>query len=65
MNDTRTVKLTAHLCEAAEKQFGANFGSIEELLETLLRELLRDDALKMDEQEHKVIEERLKALGYV
>ena len=65
MNDTRTIKLAADLCEAAEKQFSANFGSIEELLESLLRELLRDDALKMDEQEHKVIEERLKALGYV
>ncbi len=65
MDETRTIKLTAHLCDAAEKQFGTNFASIEELLEALLRELLRDDALKMDEQEHKVIEERLKALGYV
>jgi len=26
---------------------------------------LRDDALKMDEQEQKIIEERLRGLGYV
>lgn len=65
MNETRTIKLAGHLCDAAEKQFGAHFGSIEELLEAVLKELLREDALKMDEQEHKVIEERLKALGYV
>jgi len=30
-----------------------------------LRELLRNDALKMDEQEQKIIEERLRGLGYV
>ena len=65
MNNTRSIELAAHLCDAAEKRFAANFGSIEELLETLLKELLRDDAVKMDEREHKVIEARLKGLGYV
>ena len=65
MNETRTISLPASLCEAAEKRFQARFGSLEDMLQTLLNELLRDDALKMDEHEQQVIEERLKALGYV
>jgi hypothetical protein len=38
---------------------------LEELLTATLNELLRDDALRMDEQEQQIIEARLKALGYV
>ena len=65
MNDRRTVELPAELCETVEKKFRMRFGSLEDALETLLRELLRDEALKMDEREQQVIEQRLKALGYV
>jgi hypothetical protein len=65
MDKIRVVSLPVGLCEAAEKKFGARFGSVEDLLTTLLSELLCDDALKMDAQEQQIIEERLKALGYI
>ncbi len=64
-NHLREVHLPADLCDKAERIFGARFGSIEELLVFLLRELLRDDAAKMDEAERRVIEERLRDLGYI
>jgi hypothetical protein len=53
------------LCRAAEEKFSHRFGTLEELLTATLNELLRDDALRMDEQEQQIIEARLKALGYV
>lgn len=65
MNETRTIRLPATLCEDAERKFHARFRSIEDLLETVLAELVRDDATKMDLREQQIIEERLKALGYV
>lgn len=65
MDEKRAIHLPSDLCEAAEKRFSVRFGSVEELLEATLRELLSDEALKMDEREHRIIEERLRALGYV
>lgn len=64
MNELRKVELPAELCRALEEQF-VQLGSLEEILTVALRELVRDDAVKMDEREQLVIEERLKALGYV
>jgi hypothetical protein len=65
MNETRKVILPEQLCRVAEEKFSHRFGSLEEFLTTVLSELLRDDALRMDEQEQQIIEARLKALGYV
>jgi Arc/MetJ-type ribon-helix-helix transcriptional regulator len=65
MNEMRNVALPEELCRAAEERFSHRFGSLEEFLTAALNELLRDDALKMDEREQKMVEERLKALGYV
>ena len=65
MNSTRNILLSEELCQAAERKFGGRFGSIEELVATLLQELLRDDAAKMDERELGIIEQRLRGLGYV
>jgi hypothetical protein len=65
MNETRKIILPEDLCRAAEKKFSHRFGTLEELLAAALNELLRDDALRMDEQEQQIIEARLKALGYV
>jgi hypothetical protein len=65
MNETRKVILPEQLCRAAEEKFSHRFGSLEEFLTAALNELLRDDALRMDEQEQQIIEARLKALGYV
>ncbi|HJT71477.1 MAG TPA: hypothetical protein VJ731_14855 [Terriglobales bacterium] len=64
MNELRKIELPAELCRAAEERF-RQLGPLEEILTAALRELVRDDAVKMDEREQLVIEERLKALGYV
>ena len=61
----RTVTLREDLCDAVEQKFAHRFGGIEELLTAVLEELVRDDALQMDEKEQQIIEERLKGLGYI
>jgi len=63
--EMRVVELPARLCEAAERRFGARFNSVEEFLIFALSEFSRDDAAQMDEAEQRVIEQRLRDLGYV
>jgi hypothetical protein len=65
MNEIRKIALPEPLCRAAEEKFSQRFGTLEELLTATLNELLRDDALRMDQHEQQIIEARLKALGYV
>ena len=65
MPELRIVQLPADLCVAAEKKFGHLFGSLEELLTFILRDLALDDATKADQAEERMIEERLKELGYL
>lgn len=65
MGELRNVLLPEELCLAAEKKFAHRFGTVDELVAELLRELLRDDALAMDEKEQQVIEKRLRGLGYI
>jgi len=65
MDAVRTVVLREDLCSAAERRFAHRFGGFEELLTAALEELVRDDALQMDEKEQQIIEERLKGLGYI
>lgn len=63
--ETRKLALPEGLCRAVEKKFGHRFGGVEQLLTAALEELGRDDAVRMDEQEERIIEERLKGLGYI
>ncbi len=65
MSDTRTVNLPAELCASLEKKFGHRFGDLSETLTAVMAALLQGDAALMDEKEQKVIEERLKGLGYI
>lgn len=65
MNGARKVALPEQLCQLAEQKYAHRFGSIEELVTEMLTELVRDDAIKMDQNEAKIVEDRLKALGYV
>ncbi len=65
LSEMRDVSLPAELCTQAEKKFGGKFGSLEQLLEYVLRELVRDDAAQADENEQRMIEQRLKDLGYL
>jgi hypothetical protein len=64
-SEVREVRLPAELCNEAERRFAGRFGSLEELLVHVLQELLRDKAAQMDESERRVIEQRLKDLGYI
>jgi hypothetical protein len=65
MPEMRTVQLRADLCADAEKKFGHAFGSVEEMLDFLLRHLLHDEALTADEAEQRLVEDRLRELGYL
>jgi hypothetical protein len=66
MTDTlREVRLPDDLCRRAEEQFRERFGNVEELLVYVLQELVRDDAVRMDEDEAQMIEKRLRDLGYM
>lgn len=65
MDTTRTVNLPEELCRIAEQKFAHRFGLLDDLVTELLRQLLRDDALKMDENEQRIVEQRLKDLGYI
>ena len=59
------VNLPSELCASVLKRYGSRFANIEDLLTFLLREILRDDAMKMDEKEKQMLEARLKDLGYL
>ena len=65
MDGKRIVTLPEELCSAVERKFAHRFAGVEELVTATLEELVRDDALQMDEKEQKIIEERLKGLGYI
>ena len=65
MTEMRDVQLPADLCAAAEKKFGHAFRTLEELLAFVLRDLLRDEATQFDQAEQRLVEERLRELGYL
>lgn len=65
MTEMREVRLPADLCAAAEAKFGHAFRSLEELLAFVLSDLLRDEATKLDQAEQRLVEERLRELGYL
>ena len=65
MESLREVKLPAELCGAAERKYSGVFDSLEDLLTFLLREVSRDDAAALDEAEQRLVEERLRDLGYL
>ena len=65
-NPQRDVRLPVQLCEAAERLIkGTRFNTVEEFLSFVLRELTSSDSSHLDERERKVIEERLRDLGYL
>jgi len=66
MNDAlREVRLPMDLCRSTEEKFGKQFSSLEELLTFVLRQLVSDAAAQMEEAEARIIEERLRDLGYI
>ena len=65
MTETREVRLPADLCAVVEKKFAGKFAGLEELLIFLLQDLSRDTALLADQSEQRIVEERLRELGYI
>ena len=65
MTEMRHVPLPADLCAAAETKFSHVFGTLEELLIFVLRDLSRDEAARADQAEQRLVEERLRELGYL
>lgn len=65
VTELREVRLPADLCETAEKKFQQRFATLEELLTFVLRDLIRDEALQADQAEQRLVEERLRELGYL
>jgi hypothetical protein len=65
MTETRSVDLPADLCATAETMFAHRFASLEELLAFVLRDLTRDEASQADQTEERLVEERLRELGYL
>jgi hypothetical protein len=65
MTEMRDVRLPADLCAAAEEKFSHTFANLEELLTFVLRDLSLDDAAQLDQAEQRLVEERLRELGYL
>lgn len=65
MSELRTLQLPEGLCAAVERRYAARFSSVEELLSFAMEELLRHDTAEQDLKEQRMIEQRLKDLGYV
>jgi hypothetical protein len=65
MSTTRTISLPEELCLKAEQKFRHRYENVDDFLLAVMTELLRDDATAMDENEQRIIEERLKGLGYI
>jgi hypothetical protein len=61
----REVRLPADLCGAAEQKYEKHFASLEDLVTFVLRALVNDEAAEMDRVEARIIEERLRSLGYL
>ncbi len=62
--EMRDLRLPLDLCQAAEEKYKKRFGTLEQFLTHVLEQLVLDDG-KMDQDEQRIIEERLKDLGYI
>jgi hypothetical protein len=65
LTQKRSVQLSAELCDAAQRSYAQMFGRVEGLLEAVLRELVNEEAAAMDETEERLVEQRLRELGYL
>lgn len=65
MSEFRQMRLPEDLCAAVEAKFQHKFANLEELLTFVMNDLLAEDACKADEAEQRLVEERLRELGYL
>jgi hypothetical protein len=57
----RQVSLPDAMCVAIERKFG----NLESFLTFVMNEVLRDQAAVFDQNEQRIVEERLRELGYL
>ena len=65
MVDRRQISLPEDLCAAAEQRYAAQFPTLEELLEFVLREIVNKNTEALDQSEQEMIDQRLRELGYL
>jgi hypothetical protein len=65
MTQYRTLNLSEDLCAAAEKCLTGRFDSLEALFIFLLEEIAKDETARFDAADEKIIEQRLRDLGYL
>jgi len=58
------VKLPEDLCKRVEQLYEKRFVGLDQLLVFVLEELAHDNARRADQAEQRIIEDRLKDLGY-
>ena len=63
--NSRELRLPENLCAAAEQKFGQRFSGVEELLIFILQDLLREEVTRLEQAEQRIVEERLRELGYI
>jgi hypothetical protein len=65
MTVRRQISLPEELCARLEKEFGKPFASFEDLLVFVMQELTQEETAQMDEADRKILEQRLRDLGYM
>jgi len=65
MTQYRMVRLPEDLCVEAEKWLTGRFENLETMVCFLVREMIREDANKLDQAEEQLIQQRLRELGYI
>ncbi len=63
--EVREIRLPAGLCASVEKRFAKTFANVEELLTAVLRDLASDEVSTRDQSEQRLVEQRLRELGYL
>ena len=61
----REIRIRDSVYQESLDRFGAQFGSVDKLVEFVLEELLRGDTTAVDESEQQMIRARLRDLGYL
>ena len=61
----RTVRVPEELCKEAEVWLTGRFESLEALITFVLRETIKDEGVKLDQQEEEMVQQRLRDLGYI
>ena len=61
----RKISVPEDLYLELEARLGPHFGSVDDMICFIIRELLRSDTRALDEAEQQMIRTRLKDLGYL